>query len=55
MSTFDGTCQWMGKEVRISLDVEIEKKASWTRANKETYSREIYKVLEKAGLSEVTE
>ena len=27
----DGTCQWMGKEVRISLDVEIEKKASWTR------------------------
>ena len=31
MSTFDGTCQWMGKEVRISLDVEIEKKASWTR------------------------
>ena len=26
MSTFDGTCQWMGKEVRISLDVEIEKK-----------------------------
>ena len=25
MSTFDGTCQWMGKEVRISLDVEIEK------------------------------
>ena len=31
MSTFDGTCQWMGKEIRISLDVEIEKKASWTR------------------------
>ena len=31
MSTFDGTCKWMGKEVRISLDVEIEKKASWTR------------------------
>lgn len=24
-------------------------------SNKETYSREIYKVLEKAGLSEVTE
>ena len=31
MSTFDGTCQWMGKEVRISLDVDMEKKASWTR------------------------
>ena len=31
MSTFDGSCKWMGKEVRISLDVEIEKKASWTR------------------------
>ena len=31
MSTFDGTFQWMGKEVRISLDVDIEKKASWTR------------------------
>ena len=31
MSTFDGTCKWMGKEVQISLDVEIEKKASWTR------------------------
>lgn len=31
MSTFDGTCQWMGKEIRISLDVDMEKKASWTR------------------------
>ena len=31
MSFFDGTCQWMGKEVRISLDVDMEKKASWTR------------------------
>ena len=31
MSYFSGTCQWMGKEVQISLDVEIEKKASWTR------------------------
>lgn len=31
MSTFDGTCKWMGKEVRISLDVEIEKKSSWNR------------------------
>ena len=31
MSTFDGICKWMGKEVRISLDVELEKKASWTR------------------------
>ena len=30
MSIFEGTCKWMGKEVRISLDVEIEKKASWT-------------------------
>ena len=29
MSTFDGICKWMGKEVRISLDVELEKKASW--------------------------
>ena len=28
MSIFEGTCKWMGKEVRISLDVEIEKKAS---------------------------
>ena len=32
MSMFTGTCKWMGKEVQISLDVEIEKKASWTRA-----------------------
>ena len=32
LSTFGGTCKWMGKEVRISLDVEIERKASWTRA-----------------------
>ena len=32
LSTFDGTCPWMGSEVRISLDVDIEKKASWTRA-----------------------
>ena len=31
MSIFDGACKWMGKDVRISLDVEIEKKASWTR------------------------
>lgn len=31
MSTFEGTCKWMGKEVHISLDVEVEKKASWTR------------------------
>ena len=31
MSIFEETCKWMGKEVRISLDVEIEKKASWTR------------------------
>ena len=31
MSMFTGICRWMGKEVRISLDVEIEKKASWTR------------------------
>ena len=28
---FNGVCQWMGKAVRISLDVDIEKKASWTR------------------------
>lgn len=32
MSFFHGTCQWMGKEVHISLDVDMEKKASWTRA-----------------------
>jgi len=32
MSAFNGTCQWMGKEVHISLDVDMEKKASWTRA-----------------------
>ena len=32
LSTFDGTCRWMGSEVRISLDVDMEKKASWTRA-----------------------
>lgn len=31
ISTFNGACKWMGKDVRISLDVEIEKKASWTR------------------------
>ena len=31
MSMFNGTCRWMGKDVQISLDVEIEKKASWTR------------------------
>jgi hypothetical protein len=31
MSIFEGTYKWMGKEVRISLDVEMEKKASWTR------------------------
>ena len=32
LSTFNGKCQWMGNEVQISLDVDIEKKASWTRA-----------------------
>ena len=31
------------------------KNHSMHMSNKETYSREIYKVLEKAGLSEVTE
>ena len=31
MSVFNGICQWMGKEVHISLDVDMEKKASWTR------------------------
>ena len=30
-STFNGTCKWMGKDVNISLDVNIEKKSSWTR------------------------
>lgn len=32
MSTFEGTCKWMGKEVRLSLDVDMKRKASWTRA-----------------------
>ena len=32
LSMFDGACRWMGSEVRISLDVDMEKKASWTRA-----------------------
>lgn len=31
-STLDGVCKWMCNEIRISLDVEVEKKASWTRA-----------------------
>ena len=31
MSMFDGTCRWMEEEVRISLDVDIDRKASWTR------------------------
>ena len=31
MSFFAGTCRWMGKEIHISLDVDMEKKASWTR------------------------
>lgn len=31
-STLDGVCKWMRNEIRISLDVEVEKKASWTRA-----------------------
>ena len=30
-STFNGNCKWMGKDVNISLDVDIEKKSSWTR------------------------
>lgn len=30
-STFDGVCKWMDNEIHISLDVEVEKKASWTR------------------------
>ena len=32
MSVFNGTCRWMGKEIRVSLDIAIENKASWTRA-----------------------
>ncbi len=32
LSTFNGKCQWMGNEIQVSLDVDIEKKASWTRA-----------------------
>ena len=31
LSTFDGICSWMGKDIRISLDVDIENHASWTR------------------------
>ena len=31
MSFFDGTCRWMGKEVHILLDVDMENKATWTR------------------------
>ena len=31
MSMFNGICQWMGKDVQISLDVDIENHASWTR------------------------
>ena len=31
LSFFSGNCQWMGEEVLISLDVDIENKASWTR------------------------
>ena len=50
MSYFSGTCQWMGKEVQISLDVEIENQASWTRtrnvmkkllAEQETWDRSL--------------
>jgi len=32
MSVFNGTCRWMGKEIHILLDVDTERKASWTRA-----------------------
>ena len=51
MSYFSGTCQWMGKEVQISLDVEIENQASWTRtrnvmkkllAEQETWDRSLW-------------
>lgn len=31
MSLFNGICRWMGKEIQVSLEVEIEKKLSWTR------------------------
>ena len=31
MSYFNGICQWMGKDVQISLDVDLENRASWTR------------------------
>ena len=50
MSYFSGTCQWMGKDIRISLDVEIENQASWTRtrnvmkkllAEQETWDRSL--------------
>lgn len=32
LSNFNGACRWMGSEILISLDVDIDKKASWTRA-----------------------
>ena len=50
LSTFDGICSWMGKDIRISLDVDIENHASWTRtrnvmkqllAEQETWDRSL--------------
>ena len=50
LSTFDGICSWMGKDIRISLDVDIENHASWTRtrnvmkkllAKQETWDRSL--------------
>lgn len=32
MSYFNGICKWMGKDIKISLDVDAEKPSSWTRA-----------------------
>lgn len=32
MSYFNGICKWMGKDIKISLNVDAEKPSSWTRA-----------------------
>lgn len=47
MSTFDGICKWMRKEVRTSLDVELEKKASWTRVTMDNADCHLETIQEK--------
>ena len=32
MGMLNGSCQGMGKDIKITLDVEMENQASWTRA-----------------------